>query len=56
MLGGLTFYFAGAVLGGVFASTVYGFAGALWFVAAVKGMIICAWVVWWEKTGDEDEY
>jgi hypothetical protein len=53
-IGGVSFYFAGAVLGGVFASSAYGFAGALWLAAAVKGMIICAWFVWREEIGNGD--
>jgi Protein of unknown function (DUF1275) len=54
-VGGVTFYFAGAVLGGVFASSVYGFAGALWLAAAIKGAIICAWIFWWEKRGEDGD-
>lgn len=51
-LGGVIFYFAGAVLGGVFASSRFGFLGALWVAAIVKGVIVLAWVGWSEERGE----
>lgn len=54
-VGGVVFYFAGAVLGGVFASSRFGFAGALWVAACVKAGIMMAWVVWRERGEDGGE-
>jgi len=54
-IGGVVFFFSGAVLGGVFVSSAFGFAGALWVAAAVKGGIVCAWFVWKEEVENEDE-
>lgn len=51
----MVFYFAGAVLGGVFASSRFGFAGALWVAACVKAGIMMAWVVWRERGEDGGE-
>ncbi|QDS71856.1 hypothetical protein FKW77_009993 [Venturia effusa] len=52
-IGGAVCYFAGAVLGGVFASSRYGFAGALWVAALVNGGIILGWFVWSENKVEE---
>lgn len=53
-LGGVLFYFAGAVLGGVFASSRFGFAGALWVAAVVKGGIVLGWFGWREREEVEE--
>lgn len=56
--GGLIFYIFGALLGGVFARSSVGFAGALWFTAGVKVFIVVAWLMWREekeKEGDGEE-
>lgn len=52
--GGLMFYIFGALLGGLFARSSLGFAGALWFTAGVKVLIVGAWLVWREE--EEKEY
>jgi len=40
---------AGAICGGVFTKGWVGFAGAMWVAAAVKGVIVVAWLVWAPK-------
>lgn len=45
-LAGLAFYFGGAVAGGAFAKSVWGFSGLLWTVAGVKTIIVIAWLLW----------
>ncbi|KAL9108433.1 MAG: hypothetical protein Q9227_006767 [Pyrenula ochraceoflavens] len=42
----------GALLGGVWAHSSVGLPGALWTAAAIKGVIVVAWLVW--KTEPED--
>ena len=54
-MGGLVFYILGALLGGVFARSSVGFAGALWFTAAVKILIVGAWLMWREEGKESDE-
>ncbi|KAK3062158.1 hypothetical protein LTS18_004712 [Coniosporium uncinatum] len=54
-VGGLAFYFGGAVLGGVMAKSSLGLAGALWIAVALKGAIILVWLVWKEDTSDDTE-
>jgi len=54
-VGGLAFYFGGAVLGGVMAKSSLGLAGALWIAVALKGAIILVWLVWKEDTSDDPE-
>ena len=51
--GGLLFYIFGALLGGVFARSSVGFAGALWFTAGVKVLIVVAWLMWREEKEKE---
>ena len=51
--GGLVFYIFGALLGGVFAMSSVGFAGALWFTAGVKVLIVVAWLMWREEKEKE---
>lgn len=51
--GGLLFYVSGALLGGVFARSSVGFAGALWFTAGIKVMIVVAWLMWREEKEKE---
>jgi hypothetical protein len=56
--GGLLFYIFGALLGGVFARSSLGFAGALWFTAGVKVLIVVAWLLWRaeeEKERDDEQ-
>lgn len=56
--GGLLFYIFGALLGGVFARSSVGFAGALWFTAGVKVLIVVAWLMWRaeeDKERDDEE-
>ena len=36
----------GAVLGGVWAHSSVGLAGALWTAVALKTLVVCAWVMW----------
>ena len=36
----------GAVLGGVWAHSSVGLAGALWTAAALKTLVVCAWMLW----------
>lgn len=43
----------GACSGGLFAKSSMGLAGALWTAAALKGCIICAWILW--KAAEDDE-
>ena len=38
--------FAGAVCGGVFTKGWVGLAGALWIAAAIKALMVLAWVLW----------
>lgn len=52
---GIFLYFGGAVIGGVLATSSFGFAGALWLAAAVKVLIVVAWVFWKEKADDEED-
>ena len=51
--GGLVFYIFGALLGGVFARSSVGFAGALWFTAGIKVLIVVAWLMWREEEEKE---
>ena len=54
--GGLLFYTFGALVGGAFARSSLGFAGALWFTAGIKVLIVVAWLLWREEgKGSEDE-
>lgn len=57
-IGGLFFYFGGAVAGGAFARGSPGFSGLLWTAAAIKTAIVFAWLLWREeaeqKEGEED--
>jgi hypothetical protein len=53
--GGLVFYIFGALIGGVFARSSVGFAGALWFTAGIKVVIVIAWLFWREEGKDHDE-
>jgi hypothetical protein len=53
--GGLVFYVSGALIGGVFARSSLGFAGALWFTAGIKVMIVIGWLSWREEGKGNDE-
>ena len=54
--GGLVLYFGGAIVGGALAKSTVGFAGALWFAAFVKILLVAAWLLWHEDKNDvEDE-
>jgi hypothetical protein len=53
--GGLVFYIFGALIGGVFARSSLGFAGALWFTAGIKVLIVIGWLLWREDGKDFDE-
>jgi hypothetical protein len=53
--GGLVFYTFGALIGGAFARSSVGFAGALWFTAGVKVCIVVAWLMWREEGKESDE-
>ncbi|KAI7161049.1 hypothetical protein KC349_g3051 [Hortaea werneckii] len=50
---GLAFYFGGAVAGGAFAKSVFGFSGLLWTVAGVKTIIVIAWLLWRAEEPEE---
>ena len=52
--GGLVMYVLGALVGGAFARSSVGLAGALWFTAGIKVFIVGAWLVWKEE-GKEEE-
>lgn len=56
-LGGLLSYVCGALIGGAFAGSSLGFAGALWFTAGIKVLIVIAWLLWREegKTAEDEE-
>lgn len=54
-MGGLLFYTFGALIGGVFARSSLGFAGALWFTAGIKVMIVIAWLGWREEGKESGE-
>lgn len=54
-LGGLIFYFGGAVAGGAFSRSSLGFSGLLWTAAAVKLVIVLSWLVWREDAGKEED-
>ena len=56
-LGGLVWYFGGAVAGGAFAKSSVGFSGLLWTAAAIQLVIVCAWLLWREDSekGDEED-
>lgn len=53
-VGGLVSYVCGALIGGAFAGSSLGFAGALWFTAGVKVLMVLAWLLWREE-GEEIE-
>lgn len=48
-VGGLVFYVVGSLVGGAFARSSVGFAGALWFTAGLKCFIVGAWLLWREE-------
>lgn len=52
--GGLVIYVVGALIGGAFARSSVGLAGALWFTAGIKLCIVGAWLLWREE-GKEEE-
>ena len=49
-----TLLLLGACLGGVWAHTGVGLAGALWTAAALKGIAVIAWVFWKAEAEAED--
>ncbi|KAK5119687.1 hypothetical protein LTR85_007263 [Meristemomyces frigidus] len=53
-LGGLLFYVGGAVAGGAFVRSSAGFSGLLWTAAALKLVVILAWLLWREEAEQED--
>jgi hypothetical protein len=53
--GGLLSYVFGALMGGVFARSSVGFAGALWFTAGIKVLTVGAWLVWREEGKESDD-
>jgi hypothetical protein len=54
-MGGLLSYICGALLGGTFASSSLGFAGALYFTAGIKFLVVMGWLVWRDEGKDVDE-
>lgn len=48
-VGGLVSYVVGSLIGGAFARSSAGFAGALWFTAGLKVLIVGAWLLWREE-------
>jgi hypothetical protein len=54
-MGGLLSYICGALLGGTFASGSLGFAGALYFTAGIKFLVVMGWLVWRDEGKDVDE-
>lgn len=52
--GGLVAYVFGALVGGAFAKSAVGLAGALWFTAGIKFLLVVAWLFWREE-GKEEE-
>lgn len=53
-MGGLLSYIIGALAGGTFARSSLGFAGALWFTAGIKLLIVLGWLVWREEGKESD--
>ena len=49
-LAAIVLYFGGAVSGGAFARSPAGFAGTLFTAAAIKFVIVLAWLLWREDT------
>ncbi|KAM0716556.1 hypothetical protein Q7P37_008001 [Cladosporium fusiforme] len=47
--GGLVLYILGSLVGGAFARSSVGFAGALWFTVGLKILIVGAWLSWREE-------
>jgi len=56
-MGSLLMYVCGALVGGAFARSSLGFAGALWFTAGIKSLIVLGWLAWREegKASDVEE-
>lgn len=44
----------GAILGGLWAHSDFGLAGALWTAVALKAMTVTAWMVWSSESNQED--
>lgn len=54
-VGGVAFYFAGAVLGGVAASKAIGFSGGLIIAAVLQIAMAGAWLLWREDPEKDDD-
>lgn len=44
----------GAILGGLFAHSRFGIAGAMWTASAMKVFVIIVWLLWPGEEGEED--
>lgn len=53
-LGGLVSYVVGSLIGGAFARSSVGFAGALWFTVGLKACIVGAWLLWRKERKEEE--
>lgn len=53
-VGGLVSYVFGSLIGGAFARSSVGFAGALWFTVGLKACIVGAWLLWREEKKEEE--
>jgi hypothetical protein len=52
-LGGVVFYFGGAVAAGPLVKSTLGYGGLLWIAAGVKMLIAGAWLIWREEVESE---
>lgn len=53
-LGGLLSYVGGALIGGTFARSSLGFAGALYFTAGIKLLVVLGWLAWRDDGKESD--
>ena len=53
--GGVAFYFAGAVVGGIAARNSIRFSGALWIAAGIQLSMAALWMIWRAEGEDFDE-